>query len=311
VTGVDQTKSAIAEVTPGQIVKGRYFGASGGAYEAVLSNSYANSQGLSVGSKVQLGSKTFTIVGIASSPLGGSASDMYVELATLQKLAGSGWTGQVTGVQVRAKNSGEVASTAAQVKNVLSGAQVTTAQDLANRVGGSLTDAKNLAGSLGQALEIVGLLAAFLIAVLLTLASVAKRTREIGTLRAFGWSKLLVVRQISLETVVQGALGGLAGAVLGAAAAAGISLANWTLKATVANPSSGSGGFGGGGGGPFGLGQAAVTAGSTVVHITAPVDLGLIIVAMLIAVLSGVFIGGIGGLRAARLRPAEALRNLE
>jgi putative ABC transport system permease protein len=308
VTGVDQTKSSIAAVTPGQIVRGRYFSARSGSYQSILSASYANSQGLGVGSKMSLGGKSFTVVGIASSPIGGTASDVYVELQTLQKVAGSGWTSQVTGVQVRVKNSNEVSTTATRIKKVLSGAQVTTAQDLAKRVGGSLTDAKNLAGSLGKALEIVGLLAAFLIAVLLTLASVAKRTREIGTLRAFGWSKGLVVRQISLETVIQGALGGLAGAAIGATAAGAITLADWTLKATVASTPSSGGGFPGG---PFGLGQATVTAGSAAVHITAPVDLSLVLVAVLIAVLSGVLIGGIGGLRAARLRPAEALRNLE
>ena len=56
---------------------------------------------------------------------------------------------------------------------------------------GSLADAKDLAGKLGAALTIVGLLAAFLIAGLLTLSSVTKRTRELGTLKAIGWPQRL------------------------------------------------------------------------------------------------------------------------
>ena len=64
---------------------------------------------------------------------------------------------------------------------------MTTSQELADRVSGSLVDAKNLSDKLGTALTIVALVAAFLIASLLTLSSVTKRTRELGTLKALGW----------------------------------------------------------------------------------------------------------------------------
>ena len=54
---------------------------------------------------------------------------------------------------------------------------MTTAEDLAGRISGSLVDARKLADRLGTGLVIVALLAAFLIASLLTLSSVAKRIR--------------------------------------------------------------------------------------------------------------------------------------
>ena len=59
-----------------------------------------------------------------------------------------------------------------------------TAKSLADSVSGSLNNAHKLANDLGGVLAIVVLLAAFLIAGLLTLSSVAKRVREIGSLRA-------------------------------------------------------------------------------------------------------------------------------
>jgi len=61
-------------------------------------------------------------------------------------------------------------------------------------------------------------------------------------------------------------------------------------------------------GGPFGQGQ--VTSGSTDVVLGAPVDLTLLLVAIGLAVLGGLLAGGVGGLRAARLRPADALRSI-
>ena len=57
-----------------------------------------------------------------------------------------------------------------------------TTKQLADQVTGSLKDAKRLADRLGGVLAIIVLGAAFVIAVLLTLSSVAKRVREIGTL---------------------------------------------------------------------------------------------------------------------------------
>ena len=48
VSGVDQTQKALGAVTPGQIVKGHYFG-SGDKRQAILNESYASSNGLSVG----------------------------------------------------------------------------------------------------------------------------------------------------------------------------------------------------------------------------------------------------------------------
>src|SRR5207253_249485 len=79
----------------------------------------------------------------------------------------------------------------------------------------TLVDAKNVASKLGTALAVVGLLSAFLIASLLTLASVTKRVRELGTLKALGWSQRLVVRQVTGESLLQGLLGGALGVLLG------------------------------------------------------------------------------------------------
>jgi putative ABC transport system permease protein len=300
VDGVDQTHADLGAVTSGQISSGRYF-TSGSKREAILNVSYAERKGLKVGNTIWLGGKKFTIVGLATTPLGGQASDVYIKLTQLQKL--SGRVGRVNTVYVRANSAGNVSSVATSIRSSFKGSSVTTAKDLADRVSGSLVDAKNLTNKLGTALELVALVAAILIASLLTLSSVTKRIRELGTLKALGWSQRLVVRQVTGESLVQGLLGGAFGVLIGVGGALLIGALGLELTATVAQAS-------GGGFGPFGQG-AAVSSGSTTLKLTAPISIGLILLAVALAVAGGLVSGAVGGLRAARLRPADSLRHLD
>jgi putative ABC transport system permease protein len=299
VSGVDQTNRSLGAITPSQVSSGRYF--SGGAKrEAVLNVSYARRNSLEVGDTITLGGKKFAIVGLAKTPLGGEASDVYVKLAQLQKLAGR--EGRVNTVYVRATSSDHVAAVSKQIRSTVSGASVTTAKDLADRVSGSLVDAKNLTDKLGAALAIIGLLAAVLIASLLSLSSVTKRIRELGTLKALGWPQRLVVRQVTGESLLQGLLGGAFGTVLGIAGAALVTAFAPSLEATVENTAQALPG-------PFG--QGAVSAGSTSVSLSAPVSAGLVALAVVLALAGGLVAGAVGSLRAARLRPADALRHID
>jgi ABC-type antimicrobial peptide transport system permease subunit len=299
VSGIDTSKSDLGLITPSEIRSGSYFN-SGKHREAILTESYARREQIKIGDNVKLGGKSFEVVGLAKLPLGGQASDIYVRLGELQKF--SDREGRINVLQVRATDSSVVSSVSSEIEKSFSGSQVTTAKQLADRVSGSLVDAKNLSGKLGTALAIVGLAAAFLIAGFLTLSSVNKRTRELGTLKAIGWRQRLVVRQVTAESLAQGALGGLLGALLGLGGAALASAVAPTLEATVASA---------GGGGPFGFGQAQVASGSSHVALDAPVDVSLLLLAVGLALLGGLISGVVGGVRAARLRPAEALRSVE
>ena len=302
VTGVDVSKKSLGAITPSQIVRGRYLSAD--KAEAVLNLSYAQQNNISIGDKVKLGKQSFTVVGFARTPVGGQASDIYVELSRLQKLAGR--EGRVNTINVRATSADVVDSVAGRIRKDFAGASVTTADDLANRVSGSLVDAQKLTDRLGTGLVIVGLLGAFLIASLLTLASVAKRIRELGTLKALGWPQRLVVRQVTGEALLQGVLGGLLGVVVGLVGALLIDAVAPTLKATFAEAAQQGPRFIGG---PFGQGDLGEQ--STTVEVGAPVSVGLMLAAVGLAMLGGLIAGAVGGLRAARLRPADALRHID
>jgi ABC-type antimicrobial peptide transport system permease subunit len=301
VSGVDQAHPQLGAITSGQVLRGRYFSA-GSKREAILNVSYAKRKNLGVGDTISLGGKTFTVVGLAETPVGGQSSDVYIKLAERQQL--SGRVGRVNTVYVRATSAGAVDSVSKAIKANFSSSSVTTAQTLANRVTGSLTDAKSLTSKLGIGLEIVGLLGAGLIASLLTLASVTKRVRELGTLKAIGWSKWLVVRQVGGEALFQGLLGAALGIAIGVAGAAAIGAFAPSLTASIA--SAGSSALPG----PFGQGAVA-TPGSTTVDLTAPISIGVIALAVVLAVAGGLVSGAAGALRASRLRPADALRHID
>lgn len=301
IAGVDETVKELGALTPGQVRSGRYF-RSGAAREAILNESYAARENLGLGDSVALGGRVFDVVGIAETPLGGQASDVYVKLSQLQAV--SDRAGRVTTVYVRAATSGDVSGVAAGIEQALDGASVTTAEDLADRVSGTLVDAKNLAGSLGTALMIVGLLAAFLIASLLTLSSVTKRIRELGTLKALGWSQSLVVRQVTGESLLLGLLGGALGIAIGVVGAMTIGAFGPTLEATVGAVADQGPRFQ-----PFGQGAVEQTAAE--VALDAPISATLALGAVGLAVLGGLVAGAVGSLRASRLRPADALRHID
>jgi len=301
VAGVDEAVRELGAITPGQVTQGRYF-RSGAAREAILNESYAAREDLAVGDTLELGGKTFTVVGVAETPLGGQSSDLYVKLSQLQAL--SDRAGRVNTAYVRADSADDVDEVASRIEETIDGASVTTAGDLADRVSGTLVDAKNLAGSLGTALMIVALVSAFLIASLLTLSSVTKRVRELGTLKALGWSQRLVVRQVTGESLIQGLLGGAVGVVIGVVGALAIGAFGPTLEATVSAVAEQGPRFG-----PFG--QGAVEPSATEVTLDAPVAASTVLWAVGLALLGGLVAGAVGSLRASRLRPADALRHID
>ena len=296
--GVDLAQTGIGIVTPALVTKGRYLRKAG---EALVTQTYASREGLSVGATIDLNGTTFAVVGFVRAPLGGQTADVYVPLAQLQKL--SSQTGQVNVVLVRADSGDDVASVQENIENEFPSAQVASARDVADRISGSLVDAASLSHRLGVALAVLAALTAFLIALLLTLSSVGKRVREIGTLKALGWKQRVVVRQIVGESLAQGVVGGLVGVVLGVGFAALIGAAGPTLTASSST--------GGGENGFFGLGAVSARTVTDQVALTAPVAITILLLGLLVAVLGGLVAGAAGGWRAARMRPADALRQVE
>ncbi|TMK53824.1 MAG: FtsX-like permease family protein [Actinobacteria bacterium] len=231
--GIDPARPTSGLVTTAQLVSGHWIGngsmGSGAANQILLNQSYASQHAYGVGSEFPINGATYTVVGLVKPTLTGTIADVYFPLSTIQNLAGK--SGRITQILVKVKDASQVDAVAKRIQAELPGATVITTQSLANQVTGSLKDVKKLADSLGGALGVIVVAAAFVIAMLLTLSSVGKRVREIGTLRAIGWSRGRVVRQIVAETVGIGLVAGALGIALGFGASAAVAAFSPTLTA--------------------------------------------------------------------------------
>jgi putative ABC transport system permease protein len=304
VSGVDPTSTTLGAITSDELTKGTWF-TSATKRQAILNVNYATQKNKHVGDTIKLSGKIYAVVGIAKTPVGGSSSDVYIDLTQLQKM--SSRTGRINTMYVRATSASKVDAVSKSISKTISGASVTTAESLAAQITGTLSTAKSLTGKLGLALEAVALIGSLMIASLLTLTSVSKRFRELGTLKAIGWQQRTIVRQIAGESLFQGFLGGVLGVVLGLVAAAAITAFGPELKATFDSGGSNNGPFFG----PPGAQRAVANAASTTVKLAADVSPALIVGAVGLAIVGGLLSGTVGALRAARLRPADALRHID
>jgi len=301
VAGIDPSQPNLGLITKAQVVKGQWFG-SHPADQLLVSTAYASSKSIKVGQQMPINGTNFTVVGLVSPTVSGDASDLYFDLPSLQSLASS--SGQVNEVLVEVDNSSQVGTVVKRIQKLLPGAQVLANDSLDNTVTGSLANAHTIATDFGGVMALIILLAAFIIAALLTLSSISKRVREIGTLRAIGWSRGRVVRQIVAETTGIGVLGAGLGLAVGAIVCVAIGAFGPSLSAVSSSNT---------------LGASTASAlfhettrnsAKLAIPLTAPIHPSTLLLGVVFAVVGGLLAGLAGGWRAARLSPASALADL-
>ncbi|MFF6772975.1 ABC transporter permease [Streptomyces sp. NPDC012637] len=313
--GTDVTTPGLGPLTTSAITSGRGFTtAETDARVAVLDSAYARQEGLSVGGTLTVKGVKLTVIGIATADSGQAAAQVYLPLKQAQTLSGS--QGEVTTVYVKATDSKEIDTVKAAIQKNVTGTTVTTSADLARTVSGSLDTAAGLATTVGRWLSYAVLLAAVLVAGLLTSSAVSRRVREFGTLKALGWKSGRVTRQVVGEALVNGLIGGVLGIAVGLGGAWLVTAVSPTLTAELgAGAGGGFGGPGGGrlvvGGGPGGPGAGEALGKTLDIALTAPVSLTTVGLAVLLALGGGLVAGAFGAWRASRLRPADALRRVE
>ena len=308
VDGITVDTPDLGPITASEIAKGHFFSAAdASADDAILSTSYAHQHNLSVGSTVTIDATSFKVIGLVNPPAGSDVS-IYIPLQVAQTLADL--PGKVTDIYVRASNASEISAVQSEIDRHLSGATVTTSSSLASEITGSLSAASTIINKLGLWLSVAVLAVVFGIASLLTIGAVARRVREFGTLKALGWPLRRILGQVMAESLVQGVIGGILGIALGYGGAALITHFAPTLFA--ANPNGlPPGSHQGAQGHTLSSGPGPGGSNTIPIHLTAQVQAEALILAVCLAIAGGLIAGLFGGWRAARLRPAVALRSVE
>lgn len=319
VVGTDVRHLGLGPFAAARLIAGKAFTATQmNADVTVVDSAYAASHHIKVGSTVNITGQPFTVIGLVRQSQASNPPDLYIPLSRAQAL--SKLAGKVDTVYVQAATAAAVDAATSEISRQLPSAIVSNSASLAQGVTGSLKTTAELANRLGTWLAVLVLLMAFAVASLLTLAAVARRGREFGTLKALGWRSRRIGAQLMGESIVTGIVGAAAGIALGIGGAYAASRSAPSLSAIVqTNTNSGKGGLGAGGGffsatlggGP--VQTVANPAASHTVHLpfTAPVTVGAIVLAVVLAIAGALIAGSLGGWQISRLRPALALASAE
>jgi putative ABC transport system permease protein len=264
---------------------------------AVVDSSYAASNRLSVSSTITLGGAALHVVGIVSPSQNAGGTDIYLPLATAQAIArssdGASLAGQINVIYVAAGNSALIPAVQTEIARLLPSATVTSSSDLARQVSGSLSSAATLANDLGRWVAATTLVAAFAVASLLTIAAVTRRVRELGTLKALGWSSKRIITQVMSESLAIGAIGAAIGIALGFAGTSLVNAIAPKLSATAPGSS--------------GASNTATIA----VRLAAHVSPTGVAAAIVLALAGALIAGSIGAWRASRIQPASAFAEVQ
>lgn len=281
---------------PTNITAGRNLQA-GDSGVVMISETNAIFFGANVGDTIIILEQAFTVVGIHG---GSGVSDMttlYMNLTDAQTVTNN--TGYITSIRVFTQNSDVVSDVANSISELHSELTVTTGQERLSQLqtvqstyNAALENAEaSIAQTQAIALQeiIVVIAATSLIVLFVMLYTVRERTKEIGTLKAIGFSNTSVMGQFMLEGVMLSLIAGAVGVAIGVVAAPTIS----SLLLPTVNLFSSGPGF-----------TSNIAAQGAIVT----VNLELV----LLAFGAALALGALGSLypawRAAKIRPAEAMK---
>lgn len=254
------------------ILDGRRFG--DGQQEAMLGELLAGSLNKKVGDTIDLQGSEFKVVGIYRSGSALEAGAIILPLDEMQSLSGT--TGKVTAFHVQLKPAPAGVSPAqwrqeaeTAIEAALPGLRAVPAAERASN-----NQLVTLAHAAAWGTSLIALLVAALGIANTMAMSVFERTKEIGVLRAMGWSRRRVMALILAEAGALGLAGGAVGVLLG-----------WGALSI--------------------LGALPQTA--SIASTTLPV--ATLLEGLLMATVVGIAAGSVPAWRGAQLSPVEALRH--
>ena len=228
VLGIEKENSIGPSILRSSVTEGRFL--EDGKPEALVEVAYARQFGIRVGDTLSVAGKKFPVVGFvdASRAAKIAVANVYLPISEAQNLAASSRElqsvspfdpGDVNLLFIKAEQE-KITSLASEMKGILGNKATVATPDSFLKLLGSLfalSDKFTLAASL------IAIIVAILIAFKTMAGNIAERAREIGVLKAVGWTNRNVVSQLMSESVIQCFMAGILGLLIALVASFGLS----------------------------------------------------------------------------------------
>ncbi len=228
VLGIEKDNSIGPSLLRSSVTEGRFL--EDGKPEALVEQAYARQFGIKLNDTISVADDKFPVVGFidASRAAKIAVANVYLPLKEAEDLAASSKglqsvspyaPGDVNLLFIKADQE-KITGLASEMKGILGNKATVATPDSFLKLLGSLfalSDKFTLAASL------IAIIVAVLIAFKTMAGNIAERAREIGVLKAVGWTNRNVVSQLMSESVIQCFLAGILGLLIALVASFGLS----------------------------------------------------------------------------------------
>jgi len=302
VLGIEKENSIGPSLLRSSVTEGRFL--KDGKPEALVEQAYARQFGIKLNDTISVADKRFPVVGFvdASRAAKIAVANVYLPLKDAEDIAASSKglqsvspyvLGDVNLLFIKADQE-KITGLASEMKGILGNkATVATPESFLKLLGGlfALSDKFTLAASL------IAIIVAVLIAFKTMAGNIAERAREIGVLKAVGWTNRNVVSQLMLESVTQCFIAGVLGLLIALVVSFGLSFMKvnipipWEMSPTPHFL-------------PGGGDQIFKT-----LRLPVQVPWSLAFFAILLSIIIGGMTGGLLGRHISKIKPSEVLRH--
>ena len=191
IIGIDSSDLSMDDIA---ITNGTAFS---NANQVIIGQDAAQRLNKTVGSTITISNKTFTVSGIYETGNFMDDRGIVMSLPALQNLTGN--TGQVSLILVKASNGTDPTALASTIQqNYANDLSTSTSLSGNNRMNNGL----QVISSGAWAVSLLAILIGGIIVIVTMMKAVSERTREIGVLRAIGWTQRRILGMIIGEALV-------------------------------------------------------------------------------------------------------------
>ena len=294
IMGVDLAQPSLGPVKVKEwLAEGRFPQQAG---EAVLEKHYAKLQHVRPGDSLVIGNRSFAVVGLLAIKEGAqvAAANIYLPMTDAGKLLAADDPSGVNVVYLRLQDPSLQGRVKTQIGAEFPGTSVTSSDSFLELAGG----VSRISGQFALLISLIALGGAITLIINSMLTNLVARSREIGILKAVGWTNRDIHKQLLAEALLQSLAGGILGLLIGYAIAYGFAAISipaatpWQMNLLPA------------------FAKNTETAIAIAVRLPVRISAGLMATALLISLVAGVLASHFMSKRTARMKPVDVLKRL-